>query len=633
MSDLQIAQQFPRASDDQWRDLVNRVLKGGDAGRLVVRTLDGFSIEPLYARRTTPEGHGAAPGHIPFVRGTGVAANQARWDIRQLYEETDPARANVAVRDDLTGGVTSIALAIAAPGLFGLPYGQADIAEAVEGVMLEVCPIHLVAGEYTPDAAGSLMSIWRNAGLSPERWRGGFGYDPLGTLARTGALYHPLPRALQIAADLIGTTRGSPHVTALGANGHLWHSGGATEAQELAAVLANVVELLRASERTGIGPSEALPKIAITLATDADQFLSIAKLRAARKLLWRIAEACGAGSAAASVVLAAETSDRMLTRRDPWVNLLRNTVACSAAALGGADSIMVLPFTRALGQPDAFARRMARNTHHVLMEESALDRVCDPTGGSWYVEQLTTNLAATAWTVFQSIEERGGLGTALTSGWWQDELARSAEARAKLIANGRAAVTGTSAFPKLGDDGVTATPWPTDRPSADLNGARARPLVLQRSSEPFEALRDAADAFQHRSEKPPMVFLASLGPLAAHSTRTTWMRNFLAAGGIETTVSDGYSSSAEVGLAFAASGCAVACLCSTDEVYAELGEATASLLKSAGCRRLYLAGRPKEHEAELRASGVDAFIYAGIDAIAALRELHVTLGVGGDGHA
>jgi methylmalonyl-CoA mutase len=334
----------------------------------------------------------------------------------------------------------------------------------------------------------------------------------------------------------------------------------------------------------------------------------------------------GAGSAAQAIHLSASTSERMMARRDPWVNLLRTTVACAAAAFGGAEAITVLPFTWALGKPDTFARRIARNTHLVLQEEASAARVVDPAHGSWYVEKLTDDLANAAWALFQAIEGQGGMARALESGFIQGEIARLAEARAGNIAHGRIELTGVSAFPRLGDDGVKTEPYPPFD-AVVKGGTSVLALPPRRLAEPFEALRDAADAFAAKSGRPPQVFLACLGDLAVHSVRATWMRNYLAAGGIEAVASAPLTSSADAGAAFAASGAPVACICSSDQVYGELGEATAGVLKQAGAKQVLLAGRPREQEAALRAAGVDAFIFAGGDAVAALRSLHGTLGV------
>jgi methylmalonyl-CoA mutase len=615
-----LADLFPAATEADWRGLVDKILKGADFDRrLVTRTLDGLAIKPLYTRAD------ARPEADAVTRGAGAApaaaATPAGWDIRQLHADPDPAAANAAILDDLTGGATSLTLVIAAPGWFGLRAHEADLARALRGVMLDVCPIHLRAGEVTPDAAGALMALWRKAGIADAKRRGGFNYDPLGTLAMTGALHHPVPKALEIAAHLVRDTLAMPNVTALLAHGHVYHAAGASTTQELAAILAAIVAYLRAAEAAGIAPRDALPKIAVAVAVDTEQFLSIAKLRAARRLIARIAEACGAPDAASKVRVAAETSATMMSRRDPWTNLLRTAIACSAAAMGGADAITVLPFTWLRGKPDAFARRIARNTHIVLQEESALGRVADPAGGSWYVESLTHDLAAKAWEKFQTIEANGGLPAALSSGALQDEIAATAAAKAELIATGRQEITGVSAYPRLGDDGITVESWRAEPLSADLKGARIRPLGHFFPAAPFEALRDAADKANFGK-----VFLASLGDLAGHAARSTWIRNFLAAGGIDVIATEGFTDSKDLGTAFAESGATVACLCGPDDEYAALGEAAAGILKQAGAKRVYLAGRPKAQEADLKAAGVDAFIYAGCNMPSVLRDVQAALG-------
>jgi methylmalonyl-CoA mutase len=627
MTDLPLAADFPRPSREDWLKLVDKAIKGADfEKRLISQTADGLRIEPLYTRTAAIDGRERlVPGEAPFVRGLRPG-DGGGWDLRQLIVEPDATLANAAILEELAGGATSILLQIGAPGFVGCGYEQAELSRVLDGVMLDVCPVSLVAGEYTPDAAGSLMALWRAAGLDDGRRLGAFNYDPLGTLALTGGLYHPIAKALEIAAHLARTTVAMPNVTALRADGHLWHRGGATEAQELALVAASLVAYLKACEAGGLAPTMALPQIAVTLAADADQFVTIAKMRALRKLVWRIADACGAADAAKGMTLTAETSARMMSVRDPWVNMLRTTIAAAAAAMGGADAITVLPFSSAIGKPDAFARRIARNTHHVLLEEAGLGRVADPAGGSWYVERLTDDIAARAWGEFQEIEAAGGLAAGLMSGRIQQSLGQARAKRAKLVATGRKELTGTSAFPRLGDDGVTVEPWPEAPSAASLNGTRVSPIDCARDAAPFEDLRAAADAHERVAGSAPKVFVAALGPLAANATRATWIRNFLAAGGIVGVGGESYMTSTDAGRGFAESGASVACLCSSDEVYGELGEATASLLKTAGAKTVYLAGRPKD-DAALKAAGVDDFIFAGADAVALLARLHRELGV------
>ncbi len=363
---------------------------------------------------------------------------------------------------------------------------------------------------------------------------------------------------------------------------------------------------------------EALPKIVVGIAADDDQFLTVAKLRAARRLIWRVAEASGAGEAAAKVRIASATSFRMMARRDPWTNILRTTIACAGAVIGGADSIVVLPFTVALGKPDRFARRIARNVQIVLQEESNLGRVADPAGGSWYVEKLTDDVAQAAWKVFQDIEGKGGMAAALASGQVQDMIAATAAARDKAIATGRMELTGVSAFPLLGDDGVTVEPWPAPKGGSKALAVTVKPLQPRRLAQPFEELRDQADAAR-AAGKEPKVFLASLGEIVQHNVRSTWVQNYLASGGIASLKSDGYASAEEAAAAFKASGAAVACICSSDAVYAEKAEATAKALKAAGAKTVLMAGRPGDKEAAFKAAGVDQFLFAGGDAVVTLK--------------
>lgn len=614
-----MAAEFELPKREAWLKLVEKALKGGDfEKRLVSRTADGVAIQPLYTRAEETKDATAA-GRTGWFPGG--------WDVRQRHIDTDPKSINAAILEDLMGGGTSVLLQIQAPGQSGLNYGAEALGQALKGVYLNACTIALDARENTLDAAGSLLEIWRTENINENDRRGAFNYDPLGVLAKTGTSYYPPERSCEIAAKLAADSRTMSHVTALIADGKPYHEAGASEAQELAAVLATLVTYLRACEAAGLRPRMALDQIAIGLSADADLFLTMAKLRAARRVVTRVAEACGAGTAAEKLQYAASTSERMMAKRDPWVNMLRTTAACAGAAFGGAESITVLPFTWALGKPDRFARRIARNTHLVLQEESSAARVIDPAHGSWYVEALTDQLAHKAWELFQDIESRGGMAKALESGFIQGEIARVADERAKSIANGRVELTGVSAFPMLADDGVKVSPHDPFDPVVK-GGVAVTALTPRRLAEPFEDLRDASDVHMAKTGKRPQVFLASLGDLAVHSARATWIRNFLAAGGIEAIASEPLHNSADAGKAFAASGAAIACICSADKVYAELGEATAGVLKQAGAKKVLLAGRPKDQEAALKAAGVDNFIFAGGNAIATLTKLQRALGVG-----
>ncbi|MGO4682919.1 methylmalonyl-CoA mutase family protein [Hyphomicrobium sp. 2TAF46] len=618
-TDLHLAEDFPAASTEQWRGLVDKALKGADfEKRLVTRTADGIKINPLYTRGDALQSAvNTVPGFAPFTRGTKPVRDGLGWDIRTFHSETDPKALNAAIMEDLVGGVTSVALQV---GGNGLPIAKEAFALALDEVLLDVCPIVLVAQENFFDAALALNAEWDARGIKAADRQGSFGADPLGTLAMSGRLSEPVETALARAVALMNATEASPRVQVMTADGVVAHVAGASEAQELAFMLSALVAYLRAAEHGGIPPAKALPKINVALAADIDEFATIAKLRAARRLIWRVADASGAGDAASAVKLNCPTSYRIMAKRDPWTNILRTTIACAGAALGGADAIVVLPFTFALGKPDAFARRVARNIQIVCQEESNLGRVNDPAGGSWYVENLTEDIAKKAWEIFQDIEARGGLLAALQSGYIQETIAATAEARAKSIATVRQELTGVNAFPLLGDDGVHAEPWSAPSPPTAKAAIEVAPLKPHRLGEAFEALRDAADA--HGGYK---VFLASMGEIAEHNVRTTWTKNYLAAGGITALVSDGYKTSEDAVEAFRKSGADAACICSSDAVNATLAEPVAKALKAAGAKFVLMAGRPGEKESALKTAGVDQFLFAGADAVATLKGLQQKL--------
>ena len=305
----------------------------------------------------------------------------------------------------------------------------------------------------------------------------------------------------------------------------------------------------------------------------------------------------------------------MLSRRDPHVNLLRATAATFAAATGGADSLTMLPFTSAIGLPDRFARRMARNVQLVLSEESRLGHVADPAAGSGFMDNVAHELAAEAWRRFQAIEEEGGIVQSLSNGSLQSALAETREARSKNIAKRKDAITGVSEFPHLAETPADVLA-PLDTPAAQPENT----LAAYRTAEPFEALRDSADQAGTR----PQVFLANLGSVAAFTARATWAANVFEAGGIEALQTDGFDTADAAAAAFTESGAEIAILCSSDEVYETHGAESAEALRAAGAKHVYLAGRPSD---ALSAAGVGTFVYAGCDILDVLKSAHELLGV------
>jgi methylmalonyl-CoA mutase len=379
-------------------------------------------------------------------------------------------------------------------------------------------------------------------------------------------------------------------------------------------------------EAGGLTPEQGLSQVAVALACDADLFLSIAKLRAARMLLARIAQACGAQKALMDVRITAQTSARMMSKLDPDVNMLRTTAACAAAALGGADAISVLPYGALLGQPDALMRRIARNTQLIMQEESHLGRVVDAPGGSWYVEALSYELAAKAWDMFQEIEAKGGMAAVLAQGVVQAELAKSAESRAGALATSQSELIGINAFPHLAESIPALKPNPLPE-SLDDPAVTVEPVPLRRPAQVFERLRDDAEAYAKTHGHRPQVFLANLGERAGFAARANYARNLFASGGIEALDEDGFDTAQTAAKAFKASGAPIACLCGSDETYEAHAEVAAIALKDAGADLIALAGRPGEARAALSEAGIALFIHKGANMIEALTRAHDAAGV------
>ncbi|GAA2305167.1 methylmalonyl-CoA mutase subunit beta [Streptomyces kunmingensis] len=594
---LSLAAEFPVATHEQWQHLVAGVLRksgkevSADEAEDALSTAleDGLRARPLYTARDDAPPAGL-PGFAPFVRGGRAAGNTVGgWDVRQRHT----AAASGQVLTDLENGVTSLWLAVG-DGT-GLPVSA--LPSALDGVYLDLAAIVLDAGAETDTAARALLRLYEEKGVAPDAARGNLGADPLGHEARTGDTYDsaPLAELARLCAERY------PGLRTLTVDALPYHEAGGSAAQELGCSLATGVAYLRELTGAGLTVEQALAQLEFRYAASADQFLTVAKFRAARRLWARVAEACGAPGSGAQLQHAV-TSSVMMTRRDPWVNMLRTTIATLAAGVGGADSVTVLPFDHALGLPDAFARRIARNTSTILIEESHLARVIDPAGGSWYVERLTDELAQAGWEFFQEIERAGGQAAALRSGLVRDRLADTWSARSRKLATRREPVTGISEFPHLAEKPVVREPAP-EPPSGGL------PRV--RRDDAFEVLRARSDAHLAATGARPRVYLAALGPAAAHTARLTFAANLFQAGGVE-PVTDG---------TFEESGAQDVCLCSSDTVYEERAEATARELRDAGARHVFLAGRPAAY------AEVDTYVFAGCDAVAVLSATLDRMGV------
>ena len=633
---LPLSSGFPDATEAEWLASVDKVLKGRGIESITRKTVDGLAIHPLYRESdfdsaTDPRG---TPGKAPYLRGATAAPDRFMpWDIRQAFAHPSPAATHEELLRDLERGVMSVEIKLDCTGAHGIQITTLDdLRTALKGLRADIATIALDHGGGSGVTAATLLGLWGQEQDSPASLKLDFNMDPLGCLARTGVLKGGLNLAfarLSAAATALGEAY--PEAGLIRIDARMVHEAGGSDAQELAALIASAVDTLRRLDnRTDI--SALIPRMSFALALDGNYGLGVAKLRAARRLWARILDAMD--QQAVPMRLQAVSSGRMLTRYDAWTNMLRNTAAAFAGAVGGADILTIRPFNEALGIPEELGRRIARNTQIIAMEESQLGRVADPTGGAWFTETFADDLAEAAWKEFQTIEAEGGYAETLVSGAFQKRIADVREARAKDIAKRKVPITGVSEFPLLDEitapiadmpkvtpkDGVSAEGFAhfvkVDLP-ADEADATADALPRIRLAEEYEALRDAASA----APKRPTIFLATLGPIAEHNARADFARNLFAAGGLEATQPPvPPQSPSEAAAAFKASGSKIACICGADARYEDEAVETAKALKAAGADHVWLAGK-------FEGDGIDSNIFMGCDVLHTLKLAHATLGV------
>ncbi|MDT4996910.1 MAG: methylmalonyl-CoA mutase [Pseudonocardiales bacterium] len=598
-----LAGDFPAVTRAEWRQAAAAVLaKSRSANEpdpeaaLSHRSYEGIGTRALYTAEDLAElPSPGLPGRLPFTRGSIVDGARG-WDVRQRHADPDADSTRAAIQDDLANGVTSVWLV---GGDAGIAVG--DLATVLDGVDLGRVPIALDAGAQTADAVAELDRLARGAAVPSHDMRGSFGADPLGWQARTGT-----PADLAVLGELAVREREWPGMCIATVDATIYHDAGASDADELGIATAVGVAYLRVLTDAGLPVDRALQALEFRFAVTDDQFASIAKLRAARRVWGRVAQLCAASTDVRGQRQHAVSSGAMTTQRDPWVNMLRATVACFAAAAGGADAITTLPFDHAIGRPDAFARRIARNTQAILHDEASLARVADPAGGSWYVESRTVALAERAWSTFTDLETAGGALAALEAGSIAKLVATTQHARAEDVARRRAPITGVSEFALLTESAVRRVPWPE---SPDLAAGALNP---HRYAASFETLRDRSDAAAARGRRPG-VYLAVLGQYPARGARAGFAADLFRAGGLEPS-----TGSVE---AYRADGAAVTCLVGSDASYEAQGAAAVATLRAAGARQVWLAGTA-------RVPGVDGTLHRGCDALAALLSALDSAGVG-----
>ncbi len=656
---------FPPVSKAEWLAKVEADLKGASFDRLRSRAPGELELEPLYtAEDVEADRQNGLPGVYPFVRG---AAPTGGWVIRQEYDDPRLEVCKQQIGRDLSRGVDAVYLRMG-PRRGCRVLTLEDFDELLGGVDLSTTSVCIDGGSDTLASAAGFLALARRRGVSYETLRGGFAFDPIGLLAGEGRIQGGLRSRLAELSDLAAwCTENAPGLHAVDVSSEPYDGGGASTVQELAYTIATGIEYLRQLTDAGLRIESAARRIAFSYSVSGDFFTQIAKLRAARLLWSKVITASGGEPNAAEMRIHARTSRFTKTERDPWVNMLRVTAECTAAVLGGSQSVATLPFDCVAGPPDELAQRVARNTQVVLRDESHLDAVADPAGGSWFVEKLTDQLARAAWEELRAVERRGGIVVALGAGTLVDAIAAVTADRRAAIARRKTPIVGVSEFPNVSEKRLERKPVSAEDVSRLLRAAldeldvgahrdnlialarkihdgeggpgavtdacvsaavggtdmysvaavlqhgqpdfHVEPIPQWRAAEAWEQLRDRSD----RSAKRPSALLANLGSIPAHKARSTWATNLLGAAGIEVHDNDGFDDPAALGAAFERAPASLAIVCGSDRDYETMLEPAVAALKKAGCPLVLVAGRPGNDASALREAGVSDFVFAGGD--------------------
>ncbi|WP_208975926.1 methylmalonyl-CoA mutase family protein [Pseudovibrio exalbescens] len=647
VQNIEIQEFFLEHTRADWEKAAAAALKGAGLEKLQSTGGDGLVTLPIYGASQT-----AAPLHLREA--------SLPWTIVQRVDIPEITAANAQILEDLEGGAGGIDLIFPASNRSrgaGINLNSLeDAAQLLQGVLSDLITLRLNCGHEGTAISLAMMEACLAQGIDPAQLRLEGTIDIIGFYARRGWLGNPIEVPEGRLLDLVAYARSRGVTSAFArADGRTFHDAGANATQELGLTLASALYYLKVLERGSIDETTLPHHVSLTLSADADQFLTLIKARALRKLWAALLQ--GADLPPVPARLHMESSWRMMTKADPWVNLLRGTTSAFAAGVGGADSVCVLPFTSAAGLPNAFARRLARNTQLILAEESNLFRVMDPGAGSGMIEARTDALVNAAWDYFQKIEAAGGVYAALTSGLIAEDIKENRRKQENDVATGKRPLTGTSAYPNLDEPQVDTISVPEldvaestqalDLPPPSTDGALSAAILNSlrgqatlsdvvaarerkggdtcpalepsRLSEPFERLRACSDAYKERHGHRPKVFLASMGKVAQHTARATFATNLYAAGGFECTEMQEFEQNTDIVRAFERCGAVLACLCSEDDVYERLAVEVCALLKKSGAQRITLAGRLPDLKEALGQAGLSGFIFTGCNILEELQ--------------
>ncbi|MBI5404321.1 MAG: acyl-CoA mutase large subunit family protein [Ignavibacteriae bacterium] len=691
---------FPETPYEEWRKTAEKDLKGVPfEKKLITKTYEGIDLQPIYTKEDLKniEFLENKPGFDNFVRGTKLSGNTLNsWEIKQSINYPLAEDFNEALRYDLERGQNAIYISLDFAAKSGIDPDNArpgdvgkdgvsisnlnDFCNALLGVDLEEYPVYINAGFGGYHSMLLFSAYLKKNKIDFKKVKGGFEIDPLGFAVTYGELPVPEEKIFECVAGVTKwTAKNLPGFKTLNVNTLPYHNAGASSVQELAFALATGVEYINQLLEHGLKIDEIANKIIFTFGLGSFYFMEVAKLRAARLLWAKIIIELAGSEESRKMTIHTQSSFHNQTIYDPYVNMLRTTTETFSAIVGGADSITSNPFDEAFGMPDEFSRRIARNTQIVLKEESHLDSIIDPAGGSYYIEKLTEDVAKKSWELFVEIQNKGGMLKALKEGFPQSEIEKTDFERKKDYAKRKSILVGSNMYANMKEEKLEnkkpelekihkaraeqvikfrkannskdllakVKKIQKEKPeelievcidavlygatigdvSRTLKSGDEKPVIfnavrIHRASEIFEELRNKALEYKEKKGFAPKIFLATMGPVKQHKARADFSRGFFEVGGFDVIYKKEYNTTDEAVSEAIKSGAEIVTICSTDETYPVLVPVLAKELKEKiKDVKIILAGYPKELVEQLRKDGVHDFIFLGADVYKILKSL------------
>lgn len=625
-NNTQLFNEFPSVTTEQWEAKIIEDLKGADyEKKLVWKTAEGISVKPYYrAEHISKLPYTAIlPGQYPYVRSNKTKDNS--WEIRQCIDVSNIIEANRIAMNALAKGATALSLDVSEA------QSAADVVALLKGIPLDKTDIHYFSSPNYPVLLNQLEEACKLLNCDPKQLHGSFDFDPISYLLLHGDFYHLEFADMNQSYDLILKSKNvGKAFRFISINGHYIHDSGGNTIQELAFAMASASDYVALLTSKGMKVDEITPRITFFLSAGSNYFMEIAKFRAARLLWARIVEQYNPEKPESMMAhINAVTSNWNKTVYDPYVNMLRTTTEAMAAAIASVDSITVNPFDTPYKEADEFSCRIARNQQILLKEEVFLDRVIDPSAGSYYIEKLTESIAAFAWELFVKVEQMGGMTHAVKGGFIQDEVEKNANARRQDVANRRLVMLGTNQQPnqdeymleKIQEEVVEREETPTTE-------TKYKTLNLGRASDAFEDLRLATEIFMDAGNEQPSVFLFTTGNLAMRKARASFSSGFFGCAGYKVVDNPGFKTIEEGVKAISEKKPSIVVICSSDEEYMEIVPEICRQLKAVGSEAiLVLAGHPKDQIESFKQAGIKEFIHLKSNVLETLAGFQRKLGI------